>query len=120
MKVNWNLSPMFNGSILVIGLFFLILTLVTLQVMIMRKQPRGPESGKIDGRNKRGRHADVIMRRVAKILGEEKLVEQPIVILNRTGGSWMVAVNGCWARRGGYDILWGLRSPCSRPQSFRG
>src|SRR5262245_40613482 len=38
-----------------------------------------------------GATPDVIMRRVAKILNDEKLVPQPIVVQNRTGGGWTVA-----------------------------
>lgn len=36
---------------------------------------------------------DVLMRRAAKILAEEGIVKQPIVVQNRTGGSWMNAAN---------------------------
>jgi len=54
---------------------------------------------------------DVIMRRVAKILNDEKIVEQPIVIQNRTGGSWMVATNWVLSKKGGYDTLMGIAQP---------
>jgi putative tricarboxylic transport membrane protein len=36
---------------------------------------------------------DTFMRRVAKILNEDNIVENPIGIVNRAGGSWMVAAN---------------------------
>ena len=36
---------------------------------------------------------DTFMRRAAKILNEEKIVENPIGIVNRAGGSWMTAAN---------------------------
>jgi len=36
---------------------------------------------------------DTFMRRVAKILNEENIVENPIGVVNRAGGSWMVAAN---------------------------
>ena len=36
---------------------------------------------------------DTFMRRAAKILNEEKIVENPIGVVNRAGGSWMTAAN---------------------------
>ncbi|MBA4422319.1 MAG: hypothetical protein C0390_04345 [Syntrophus sp. (in: bacteria)] len=113
MKVNWNFSLYVQrSSILVIGLFLLALTLFTLQGMMTAEAAEGPKGPvEITVGTGAGGTPDVIMRRVAKILGEEKLVEQPIVIQNRTGGSWMVAVNWVIGKKGGYDTLMGIAQP---------
>ena len=55
-----------------------------------------------------GATPDVIMRRVAKILNDEKLVEQPIVIQNRTGGGWTVAGNYVMAHPGAENLLFAV------------
>lgn len=55
-----------------------------------------------------GATPDIIMRRVAKILNDEKLVKQPIVIQNRTGGGWTVAANYVLGHPGSENILFGI------------
>jgi putative tricarboxylic transport membrane protein len=113
MKVNWNFLPYVQRcSILVVGLFLLALTLFTLEGTMTAEAAEGPKGPvEITVGTGAGGTPDVIMRRVAKILGEEKLVEQPIVIQNRTGGSWMVAVNWVLGKKGGYDTLMGIAQP---------
>jgi putative tricarboxylic transport membrane protein len=55
-----------------------------------------------------GATPDVLMRRVAKILNDEGLVEQPVVVVNRTGGAWVVASNYVLRRGGNENLLFSL------------
>jgi putative tricarboxylic transport membrane protein len=55
-----------------------------------------------------GATPDVIMRRVAKILNEEKLVPNAIVVQNRTGGGWTVASNYVLGKAGNKNILFAM------------
>jgi putative tricarboxylic transport membrane protein len=55
-----------------------------------------------------GATPDIIMRRVAKILNDEGLVKQPIVIQNRTGGGWTVAANYVLGHPASENILFGI------------
>ena len=113
MRVNRNFSSYARSSfMLVVSLFLLALTLFALQGTMTAEAAEGPQGPvEITVGTGAGGTPDVIMRRVAKILGEEKLVEQPIVIQNRTGGSWMVAVNWVLSKKGGYDNLMGIAAP---------
>ncbi len=100
------------NTVVVVGLFTLALTLFALPGTMTAEAAEGPKGPvEITVGTGAGGTPDVIMRRVAKILGEEKLVEQPIVIQNRTGGSWMVAVNWVLGKKGGYDTLMGIAQP---------
>lgn len=113
MRVNGDFSSyMRRSSISIVGLFLLALTLFALQGTMTAEAAEGPKGPvEITVGTGAGGTPDIIMRRVAKILGEEKLVEQPIVIQNRTGGSWMVAVNWVLGKKGGYDTLMGIAQP---------
>jgi putative tricarboxylic transport membrane protein len=55
------------------------------------RAPKGPIELTIG--TSAGGTPDVFMRRVAKVLNEEKIVENAIGPVNRVGGSWMVAAN---------------------------
>jgi putative tricarboxylic transport membrane protein len=55
------------------------------------KEPPGPIE--ITSGTSPGGTPDVLMRRAGKILNEQGIVKQPIVVQNRTGGSWMNAAN---------------------------
>ena len=55
-----------------------------------------------------GATPDMLMRGVAKILNDEGLVEQPVVVVNRTGGAWMVASNYVMRRAGDENLLYAL------------
>ena len=95
---------------LVVVLFALALTVFAWQApRSAEAQPKGPIE--ITVGTGAGGTPDVIMRRVAKIMNDEKIIEQPIVIQNRTGGSWMVAVNWVLSKKGGYDTLMGIAQP---------
>ncbi len=113
MRVNWNLrSYVGRSSIFFVGLFILALSLFPLSGTMTAEAAEGPKGPvEITVGTGAGGTPDIIMRRVAKILGEEKLVEQPIVVQNRTGGSWMVAVNWVLGKKGGYDTLMGIAQP---------
>jgi putative tricarboxylic transport membrane protein len=54
---------------------------------------------------------DVLMRNAAKVLNEEKIVENPIVVANRTGGSWTVASNYALGKAGDKNTLMALAQP---------
>jgi putative tricarboxylic transport membrane protein len=54
---------------------------------------------------------DVIMRRMVKILNEEKIVENPLVVTNRTGGSWTVATNWVLGKKGDQNTVYGVAQP---------
>jgi putative tricarboxylic transport membrane protein len=55
------------------------------------KEPKGPFE--ITVPSSAGSTPDVTMRRVAKILNEEGIVKQPVVVVNRVGGAWAVGTN---------------------------
>src|SRR5918998_642237 len=54
---------------------------------------------------------DVIMRRLAKIAGEEKIIENPLVVANRTGGSWAVSNNWVLGKKGDENTVYGVAQP---------
>jgi putative tricarboxylic transport membrane protein len=55
-----------------------------------------------------GAGPDLTQRRIAKILNDEKIVENPIVVQNRTGGSWTVAANYVIGQEGNKNLLFGI------------
>ena len=55
-----------------------------------------------------GATPDMLMRRVAKLLNDEGLVEQPVVVVNRTGGAWVIASNYVLRRGGDENLLFSL------------
>jgi putative tricarboxylic transport membrane protein len=55
-----------------------------------------------------GAGPDLTQRRVAKILNDEGIVTNPIVIQNRTGGSWTVAANHVIGQAGNENLLFGV------------
>jgi len=55
-----------------------------------------------------GGSVDLLTRRIAKIMNEEKIVEQPLVIDNRPGGSWSVATNYVIGKKGDPNTLYTL------------
>jgi putative tricarboxylic transport membrane protein len=54
---------------------------------------------------------DILMRNAAKILNEQKIVENPLVVVNRTGGSWTVASNWVLGKGGDKNTLMALAQP---------
>jgi putative tricarboxylic transport membrane protein len=54
---------------------------------------------------------DVIMRRMAKIMAEEKIIDNPLVVANRTGGSWAVASNWVIGKKGDENTVYGVAQP---------
>lgn len=52
-----------------------------------------------------GATPDLFMRRIAAVLNDEKIVEQPITVQNRTGGGWTVATNYTLGKAGSEDVL---------------
>jgi putative tricarboxylic transport membrane protein len=58
-----------------------------------------------------GGSPDVIMRTIAKIMADEKLVDIPIVVQNRTGGGHANAYNHVISKRGDENTLLTMASP---------
>jgi len=58
-----------------------------------------------------GSTPDVLMRRAAKILNDKGIVTNPIVVQNRTGGSWAVATNHVLSRPGDKNTLMSIAEP---------
>lgn len=54
---------------------------------------------------------DVLMRRAAKILNEQKIITNPLVVQNRTGGSWMVAANFVMGKTGDRNVVLCIAQP---------
>jgi putative tricarboxylic transport membrane protein len=73
------------------------------------KAPKGPIEFTVG--SSAGGTPDVIMRNVAKIMAEEKIVDIPIVVQNRTGGSWANAYNFVLGKKGDENILLSIASP---------
>lgn len=71
--------------------------------------PRAPEGDiEITVGSSAGATPDMLMRRVAKLLNDEGLVEQPVVVVNRTGGAWVIASNYVLRREGDENLLFSL------------
>jgi putative tricarboxylic transport membrane protein len=73
------------------------------------KAPSGPVE--ITTGTSAGGTPDVLMRRAAKILNEEKIVTNPLAVQNRTGGSWQVAFNYVLNRKGDDNIVLCIAQP---------
>lgn len=73
------------------------------------KAPTGPVE--ITVGSGAGGSPDVIMRTIAKIMNEEKIVENPIVVQNRTGGGHSNAYNYVIGKPGDENLLLTLASP---------
>lgn len=54
---------------------------------------------------------DVLMRRAAKILNEQKIITNPLLVQNRTGGSWMVAANFVLGKKGDKNVVLCIAQP---------
>ena len=67
------------------------------------KAPTGPIE--ITVGSSPGGTPDVIMRNVVKIMTEEKIVPNPVVVQNRTGGSWANAYNHVLGKKGDENTL---------------
>jgi putative tricarboxylic transport membrane protein len=63
-----------------------------------------------------GSGPDIVFRTVADILNSEGIVENPIVVNNRTGGGWTVASNYVISQAGNENLLYGMSpSPFATP-----
>jgi putative tricarboxylic transport membrane protein len=54
---------------------------------------------------------DVVMRQVGKVLNENSIVTNPLVVQNRTGGSWTVAAKFVIGKPGDEHVLLGMAGP---------
>jgi putative tricarboxylic transport membrane protein len=76
------------------------------------QQPRAPKGPvEITVGTGAGGTPDVVMRQTARVLAESGLVSQPLVIQNRTGGSWTVAANWVIGKPGSEGVLLALAGP---------
>jgi putative tricarboxylic transport membrane protein len=73
------------------------------------RAPKGPIEITIG--TSAGGTPDVFMRRVAKVLNEEKIVENPLGAVNRVGGSWMVAANYVLNRPKDENLVFVITTP---------
>ncbi|HEX2501681.1 MAG TPA: tripartite tricarboxylate transporter substrate binding protein [Methylomirabilota bacterium] len=73
------------------------------------KAPTGPVE--ITVGSSPGGTPDVIMRNVVKIMAEEKIVPNPVVVQNRTGGSWANAYNHVLGKKGDESTLLCIAQP---------
>jgi putative tricarboxylic transport membrane protein len=85
------------------------LSLVAAPAMAQGRAPKGPVE--ITTGSGAGGTPDVIMRTVAKIMAEEKIVDFSVVVQNRTGGSHSNAYNYVLGKKGDEGILLTLASP---------
>jgi putative tricarboxylic transport membrane protein len=83
--------------------------LATAPVHAQMKAPSGPVE--ITVGSGPGGTPDVIMRNVAKIMTEEKIVTIPVVVQNRVGGSHSNAYNYVLSKKGDENLLLTLASP---------
>jgi putative tricarboxylic transport membrane protein len=79
------------------------------QPVLAQKAPNGPIE--ITSGTSPGGTPDVLMRRAAKILNEEKIITNPLVVQNRTGGSWMVAANWVLNKKGDENTVLTIAQP---------
>jgi putative tricarboxylic transport membrane protein len=83
--------------------------LVLMASPVFAQAPTGPVE--ITVGSSAGGTPDVLMRSAAKILNEEKIVENPLVVANRTGGSWTVAANYVLGKAGDKNTLMAIAQP---------
>jgi putative tricarboxylic transport membrane protein len=109
MRVNRTFSSIARRS----AVSFVILFLLTLTFSFWpgamtagAQGPKGPVEITIG--STAGGTPDIMMRRMAKVLADEKIVEQPIVVVNRPGGSWTVGVNYVLGKKGADNVLLAL------------
>lgn len=86
----------------------LIAAFAAAPAMAQGKAPTGPIEITVGAGA--GGSPDVIMRTIAKIMNEEKIVENPIVVQNRTGGAHSNAYNYVLGRKGDENTLLTLAS----------
>ncbi|HEX2256981.1 MAG TPA: tripartite tricarboxylate transporter substrate binding protein [Afifellaceae bacterium] len=85
------------------------LSVAATPVLAQGRAPTGPVE--ITTGSGPGGTPDVIMRTVAKIMAEENIVDFPVVVQNRTGGSHSNAYNYVLGKPGDESILLTLASP---------
>jgi putative tricarboxylic transport membrane protein len=99
---------MFRSCLTAAAAAFSLCTFVAAEAVETRA-PKGPIEITIG--TSAGGTPDVFMRRVAKILNEEKIVENPLGAVNRVGGSWMVAANFVLNRPKDENIMFVITTP---------
>jgi putative tricarboxylic transport membrane protein len=99
---------MFRACLTAAAAAFSLCTFVAAEAAETRA-PKGPVEITIG--TSAGGTPDVFMRRVAKVLNEEKIVENPIGAVNRVGGSWMVAANYVINRPKDENLLFVITTP---------
>jgi putative tricarboxylic transport membrane protein len=90
----------------------LVLAAAALGAAPAAAETRGPEGPvEITVGTSPGGTPDVIMRQVARIMNETGIVENPLVVQNRTGGSWAVSANHVISREGDENLLYAIAQP---------
>jgi putative tricarboxylic transport membrane protein len=103
-------STRFSRRLMMLGAVSAIAALMLAsQPVLAQKAPNGPIE--ITSGTSPGGTPDVLMRRAAKILNEEKIITNPLVVQNRTGGSWMVAANWVLNKKGDENTVLTIAQP---------
>jgi putative tricarboxylic transport membrane protein len=70
-------------------------------------EPRAPKAANFELAvgSQAGATPDIFMRRIAKIMADEKIVTQPMPVQNRPGGGWVVVSNYVLGKPGNEGIL---------------
>ena len=100
-----SLGALAFGAVMALGL---VSGATTAEAQQMRA-PKGPVEITVGAGA--GGTPDVIMRKIAKIMTDEKLVDIPIVVQNRTGAGHANAYNHVISKRGDENTLLTLASP---------
>jgi putative tricarboxylic transport membrane protein len=110
MKKNRIIKSLIPSCAMTVAAWFLLVSFACLVPTALEAQgPKGPVE--ITCGSGAGSTPDVMMRRLAKILTEEKIVNQPIIVQNRTGGSHTVAANYVLGKKGADNLLLTIAMP---------
>jgi putative tricarboxylic transport membrane protein len=88
-----------------IGLIAVLL--VGWTAMAQAVEPRAPKAANIELAvgSQAGATPDLFMRRMAKVMGDEKIVTLPMPVQNRPGGGWVVVSNYVLGKAGNEGLL---------------
>jgi putative tricarboxylic transport membrane protein len=75
--------------------------------MAQAVEPRAPKAANIELAvgSQAGATPDLFMRRMAKVMGDEKIVTMPMPVQNRPGGGWVVVSNYVLGKAGNEGLL---------------
>lgn len=97
------------GMLATLGLASGLMLTTSLPTMAQTRAPVG--NIEITVGTSPGGTPDVIMRQVARILNDQGIVDLPMVVQNRTGGSWAISANYVIGRPGDENLLYAIAQP---------